>query len=79
MAVLRMAQHNNGNHSASQQLVKPIFHDFMGMKPTDSPVVLAPKTADVRLPEGSASVSVGASSGGARGPLSTTSDIASGE
>ncbi|KAF7830237.1 Protein TIFY 8 [Senna tora] len=74
-----MAQHNNnGNHSASQQLVKPIFHDFMGTKPTDSHVVLAPKSADGRLPEASASVSVATSSGGARGPLSTTSDIASG-
>ncbi|KAJ7958719.1 protein TIFY 8 [Quillaja saponaria] len=80
MAELRMAQHNNGNNSTSQQLVKPVFHDFMGMKPSDSPLVLAPKTADVRLTEASlssASVSLGGSSGGARGPISTTSDVGS--
>ncbi|XP_054798110.1 protein TIFY 8-like isoform X2 [Prosopis cineraria] len=80
MAMLRMAQHNNGNHSSSQQSVKAVFHDFMGMKPTDSPIVAAPKTAGANPSEASpssVSVSVGASSGGARGPLSTTSDIAS--
>ncbi|KAI4337367.1 hypothetical protein L6164_015794 [Bauhinia variegata] len=72
-----MAQHKNGSNSPSEKLA---FHDFLGMKPTDSPVVLAPKTADVRLSEASpssASLSVGASSGGARGPFSTTSDIGS--
>ncbi|XP_028779366.1 protein TIFY 8-like [Neltuma alba] len=80
MAMLRMEQHSNGNHSSSQQSVKPVFHDFMGMKPTDSPLVAAPKTADTRPAEASpssASVSVGAPSGVARGPLSTTSDTAS--
>ncbi|KAJ7966116.1 Protein TIFY 8 [Quillaja saponaria] len=80
MAELRMAQHNNGNNSTSQLLVKPVFHDFMGMKPSDSPVVLAPKAADVRLTEASpssASVSIGGSSGGVRGPISTTSDVGS--
>lgn len=78
-----MAEHNNGKNSASQQLeAKPVFHDFLGMKPTDSLVVLAPKTTDARLSEASpssASVSVAASSGGPRGPFSTTSDIGSGE
>ncbi|XP_028802374.1 protein TIFY 8 isoform X2 [Neltuma alba] len=75
-----MAQHNNGNNSASQQLVKPVFHDFLGSKPHDSLVVLAPKTANVRLSEASpssTSVSVAASSAGGRGPFSTTSDIGS--
>ncbi|KAI4316270.1 hypothetical protein L6164_024267 [Bauhinia variegata] len=72
-----MAQHNNGSNSTSQQLVKPTFHDFLGTKPTDSPVILAPNTTDVRLSEASASVSVGASSGAARGPFSTTSDVGS--
>ena len=86
MALLRMAaQHNNGHNTTSQQLVKPVLHDFLPMKPTDSPVVLAPKTAaDVRLSEASpssASVSAGGASsgGGARGPFSTTSEIGSGE
>ncbi|KAK4277124.1 hypothetical protein QN277_015171 [Acacia crassicarpa] len=77
MAMLRMAQHNNGNHCSSQQSVKSVFHDFMGMKPTDSPLVAAPKTTEARPSPSSASVSVGASSGVARGPLSTISDIAS--
>ncbi|TKY74682.1 TIFY 8 [Spatholobus suberectus] len=68
MAVLRMAQPHNGssNNSAKQQLV---LHDFLGMKPAGD----SPKTADVRLSEPSAS----ASSAGARGPFSATSDIAS--
>ncbi|KAF7817214.1 protein TIFY 8-like isoform X2 [Senna tora] len=78
-----MAQHNNGGrNSTSQELVKPVFHDFLGMKPTDSLVVMPPKTADVRLSEASpspssASASIAASSGGPRGPFSTTSDIGS--
>ncbi|XP_015885995.3 protein TIFY 8 isoform X2 [Ziziphus jujuba] len=92
--LLIMAQQsipNNASNNASQQhhehqLLKPIFHDFLGMKPTDSPTVLAPKTtntttttADVRLSEvsPSASASLGASSGGGRGPISATSDPAS--
>lgn len=61
-----------------QQLeVKQMFHDFLGMKPTpDSPILLAPKKADASP---SASVSIGASSGGGRAPLSSTSDLASGQ
>ena len=61
---------NNSNSASSQQqqqLVKPVLHDFLGMKPSD-----------VRLPEPSPSSSSGAG-GGARGPFSTASDIASGE
>ncbi|XP_021825304.1 protein TIFY 8 [Prunus avium] len=91
MAVLIMAQQgvpNNAttNNSSQQQkqkqeeqLLKPIFHDFLGMKPGDSPVVLAPKASDCRLSEvsPSASASLGASSGGGRGPISTTSDLGS--
>ncbi|RDX75524.1 Protein TIFY 8, partial [Mucuna pruriens] len=47
MVVLRMAQHNTTNNIVSQQqeeLVKPMFHDFLGMKnnPTDSNVLYAP-------------------------------------
>ncbi|KAJ9183433.1 hypothetical protein P3X46_007286 [Hevea brasiliensis] len=63
--------------TTQQHQVKAMFHDFLGLKSatTDSPVVLAPKNADASP---SASMSAGAaSSGGARAPLSTTSDIAS--
>lgn len=89
MAVQVMAQQqtmpNNANantsgNSASQgqqrQLAKPMFHDFLGMKkpPADSPVGFSPKAAD----SPSASASLGASSGGARGLISTTSDLGSG-
>ncbi|XP_061346236.1 protein TIFY 8-like isoform X2 [Gastrolobium bilobum] len=84
MAVLRMAQpqHNNGNNnnnnssnsnSVSEHLVKPVLHDFLGMKPNDN----SPKTADMRLSEVSTTLSVAASSAGTRGPFSTTSDIGS--
>lgn len=62
--------------------MRPMFHDFLGMKPsTDSPVVLLPKGSDSRLTEASpsASASLGASSGGGRGPISTTSDLGSGQ
>ncbi|EOY31378.1 TIFY domain protein 8 isoform 1 [Theobroma cacao] len=97
MAVLKMAQQskttntNNANtnntstHLQHQQQVKPtMFHDFLGMKATDSPVVLAHKATDARFSEASpsASASVGASSGGGggagRGPISSTSDLGSG-
>ncbi|KAJ6354592.1 hypothetical protein OIU77_005238 [Salix suchowensis] len=58
-----------------KQEVKAMFHDFLGMKATtDSPVVLAPKNKDGSP---SASASLGASSGGGLGPLSSTSDLAS--
>ncbi|WRX33887.1 Tify domain - like 10 [Theobroma cacao] len=96
MAVLKMAQQskttntNNANtnntstHLQHQQQVKPtMFHDFLGMKATDSPVVLAHKATDARFSEASpsASASVGASSGGGggagRGPISSTSDLGS--
>ncbi|KAK0572137.1 hypothetical protein LWI29_026674 [Acer saccharum] len=62
-----------------------MLYDFLGSKPTDpsSPVVLTPKTA-VSEASPSASASVGASSGGGgggggggRGPISSTSDLAS--
>ena len=84
-AITRHQQQQHQHHH-EHQLVKPIFHDFLGMKPSDSsPSVLVPKTTttpDVRLSEASpssASASLGASSGGGRGPISTTSDLASGE
>ena len=96
MAVLKMVQQrkttntNNANtnnistHLQHHQQVKPtMFHDFLGMKVTDSPVVLAPKATDARFSEASpsASASVGASSGvggAGRGPMSSTSDLGSG-
>ena len=70
---------NNSTATSQQQQkqdLKAMFHDFLGMKgTTDSPVVLAPKNKDGSP---SASASLGASSGGGRGPLSSTSDLASG-
>ncbi|TYH15028.1 hypothetical protein ES288_A05G011900v1 [Gossypium darwinii] len=94
-AVLKMAEQskttntNNGNttntptHLQHQQ-VKPaaMFHDFLGMKPSNSSVVLAPKATDARFSEASPSpsASVAASSGGGgagRGPISSTSDLGS--
>ncbi|XP_039687823.1 protein TIFY 8 isoform X2 [Medicago truncatula] len=69
MAVLRMvhshsqSQNNNNNNISGTQ---HFLHDFLGMKPTDTSI-------DVRLPEASAS----ASSAGARGPFSSTSETAS--
>ncbi|XP_061965948.1 protein TIFY 8 isoform X2 [Populus nigra] len=69
---------NNSTATSQQQQkqdLKAMFHDFLGMKgTTDSPVVLAPKNKDGSP---SASASFGASSGGGRGPLSSTSDLAS--
>ncbi|POO04108.1 Jasmonate-zim domain protein [Trema orientale] len=76
--------HHNHNQDQESQLAKPMFHDFFGTKPNDSPKVLGPGTgpkaaADARLSEASpsASASFGASSGGGRGPISTTSDLGS--
>ncbi|XP_011026519.1 PREDICTED: protein TIFY 8-like isoform X2 [Populus euphratica] len=91
MTMVQQSKNNNANsgHSNSvnvnnstatsqqqqKQEVKAMFHDFLGMKTTtDSPVVLAPKYKDGSP---SASASLGASSGGGRGPLSSTSDLAS--
>ncbi|XP_041019533.1 protein TIFY 8 isoform X2 [Juglans microcarpa x Juglans regia] len=65
---------NNTSHTQQGQLSKTMFHDFLGMKkPTDSPVGLTPKAAE----SPSASASLGASSGGGRGLISTTSDLGS--
>uniref|UniRef100_A0A2N9ITC2 Protein TIFY n=1 Tax=Fagus sylvatica TaxID=28930 RepID=A0A2N9ITC2_FAGSY len=60
-----------------QQLAdKPMFHDFLGMKkPTDSQLGFPNKATAAESPQ--ASASLGASSGGARGPISTTSDLGS--
>ncbi|XP_004291421.1 PREDICTED: protein TIFY 8 [Fragaria vesca subsp. vesca] len=90
MAVLNMAQPSNNATTQKQQKLKleaaeeedqsvnPMFHDFLGMKPsTDSLVVLGSKGgSDSRLTD-SASASLGGSSGGGRGPISTTSDLGS--
>ncbi|KAK8351102.1 hypothetical protein V6Z12_A05G011100 [Gossypium hirsutum] len=74
---------NTPTHLQHQQ-VKPaaMFHDFLGMKPSNSSVVLAPKATDARFSEASPSpsASVAASSGGGgagRGPISSTSDLGS--
>ncbi|KAJ6697914.1 PROTEIN TIFY 4A-RELATED-RELATED [Salix purpurea] len=71
---------NNSTATSRQQQkqdLKAMFHDFLGMKgTTNSPVVLAPKNKD-GSPSASASASPRASSGGGRGPLSSTSDLAS--
>lgn len=89
MAVMRMGHSKsiaNNTASASGSGMNPIFHDFLGMScASDSPVVFAPKTVghggDARRSEASpsASASAGGSSGGGRGPISTTSDLGSGE
>ncbi|KAF4373133.1 protein TIFY 8 [Cannabis sativa] len=77
------AENNANNHrNQENQLANPMFHDFFGTKPNDSPVVLgsaSKSAADARLsePSPSASASFGASSGGGRGPVSTTSDLGS--
>ncbi|XP_061359599.1 protein TIFY 8-like [Gastrolobium bilobum] len=80
MALLRMAQlnnaNNNNNSGIQQQIVNPVFHDFLGMKknPNDSNVLLAPKTTHLHVrPPSPSSTTV--SRGG--GPFSTTSDIGS--
>lgn len=66
--------------------VKPastIFHDFLGKgSAPDSSLAAGAAAGKVRLPSEaspSASVSIGASSGGGRGPISTTSDLGSGK
>ncbi|KAL3566184.1 hypothetical protein D5086_031599 [Populus alba] len=91
MTIVQRSKNNNANsdhrnsininnstatsQEQQKQEVKAMFHDFLGMKATtDSPVVLAPKYKDGSP---SASASLGASSGGGRGPLSSTSDLAS--
>ncbi|CAI9094426.1 OLC1v1030167C3 [Oldenlandia corymbosa var. corymbosa] len=58
-----------------------VFHDFLGKgsAPDSSPVVGPPagKVRPLSEASASASVSLGASSGGGRGPVSTTSDLGS--
>ncbi|KAL4317949.1 hypothetical protein GQ457_18G004030 [Hibiscus cannabinus] len=92
MALLKMAQpskatdidnvhtNNTSTHVQHHQQVKPtMFHDFLGMKATDSPVVLPPKATDARVSEASPS-SASASfvtAAAARGPISSTSDLGS--
>ncbi|KAK8660964.1 hypothetical protein V6N13_051869 [Hibiscus sabdariffa] len=72
---------NTSTHVQHHQQVKPtMFHDFLGMKATDSPVVLPPKATDARVSEASpssASASFGTAAA-ARGPISSTSDLGSG-
>lgn len=61
-----------------------VFHDFLGKGsvPDSSLVVGGAAAGKVRPPPSeaspSASLSIGASSGGGRGPISTTSDLGSG-
>ncbi|KAF8034657.1 hypothetical protein BT93_C0846 [Corymbia citriodora subsp. variegata] len=79
---------SGGDTPLQQQEVKPMFHDFLGMKKPDSPAAAAAAVGrgggggggDARPSEAAspaASLSVGASSGGGRGPISTTSDLGS--
>ncbi|KAK9211042.1 hypothetical protein WN943_000415 [Citrus x changshan-huyou] len=87
--IMVMAQQNKPNNSnatnitkssdSQQQLkVKPMLYDFLGMKPSPDclPVVLAPKPA-VSEPS-LASVGASSAGGGGRGPISSSSDLASG-
>ncbi|KAF6166989.1 hypothetical protein GIB67_030682 [Kingdonia uniflora] len=72
-----MAHHNKSNKEGADE--NPMFHDFLGMR-CDSSVAVVPKQniswgVENRLSE--ASASVGASSSGTHGPISTTSDLAS--
>lgn len=74
MAVLVIMAHktsstSNVNNADANQVLKPMFHDFLGMKPADSLPSLLPKTTD--------STSLSASSAAARPPISSTSDLAS--
>lgn len=86
--IMVMAQQNKPNNSnatnitkssdSQQQLkVKPMLYDFLGMKPSPDclPVVLAPKPA-VSEPS-LASVGASSAGGGGRGPISSSSDLAS--
>lgn len=81
----------NASLSPHHQGKTAMFHDFLGVKtagggggggpdpPLPSSAAFA-KTDDVRLSDASPAVSAGASSGGGRGgPISTTSDLGSGE
>ncbi|KAG6698342.1 hypothetical protein I3842_08G015000 [Carya illinoinensis] len=68
------ASSNSSSQTQQPQLAKTMFHDFLGMKKTtDSHMGLAPKAAE----SPSASASLGASSGGGRVLISTTSDLGS--
>lgn len=75
MAVLMIMAHktstskSNASNVDAKQVLKPMFHDFLGMKPMDSPPSLLPKATD--------STSLSASSAAARPPISSTSDLAS--
>ncbi|XP_024029650.1 protein TIFY 8 [Morus notabilis] len=72
-------QQQQPKHENQLLLAKPIFHDFFGAKPNDSSAVgFGPKAAEPSpSASASASASFGASSAGGRGPISTTSDLAS--
>ncbi|GMI89175.1 TIFY domain protein 8 [Hibiscus trionum] len=71
---------NTSTHLQHQQVKPTMFHDFLGMKATDSHVVLAPKATDARVSEASPSASASFGGGAAgRGPISATSDLGSGQ
>ncbi|CAK9312868.1 unnamed protein product [Citrullus colocynthis] len=71
----------NSTDPHPQLPANPIFHDFLGMKnPDTTPLVFVPRTAadlGPSEPSPAASASRGPSSSGGRGPISTTSDLAS--
>ncbi|KAA8525352.1 hypothetical protein F0562_007230 [Nyssa sinensis] len=80
MAVMLMMAQSKSNANTSTDEVKPtIFHDFLGRNCASESSPATKTAGDIRLPEASqsASASVGASSGGGRGPISTTSDLGS--
>nr|XP_043636632.1 protein TIFY 8 isoform X2 [Erigeron canadensis] len=71
-----MAQ-NNSNNAANNDDVKPtILHDFLGRGGGTSPVTKLAAGSDVA---GASSPSGSISGGGGRGPVSTTSDLGSGD
>lgn len=82
MAVLQMMAQSNSSKNNSNDVddiaedVKPtIFHDFLSKGSSSSDLLLA--AGDVRPPAQATSASLGASSGGGCGPISSTSDLGS--
>lgn len=77
--------HIQSNRSASGTAADEVkaaattFHDFLGKgDPQDSSPAMSGRVVLSSEASPSASISLGASSGGGRGPISTTSDLGSG-
>ncbi|KAA8549071.1 hypothetical protein F0562_000755 [Nyssa sinensis] len=77
--MLMMAQSKSNANTSTDEVKPTIFHDFLGRNCASDSSPATKTAGDVRLPEASqsASASVGASSGGGRGPISTISDLGS--